>query len=146
MKRFKFFWLAVAAFGVITWSSCSKEEVQTLSDYLVSGTGTWTVTENKTEEYVNDSLVFEFDFPIGTLKFESGGTGTITVLGDTEPFGWSYNEAANQVTVMPDSADNMTYDVITNTATSQRWRYEMTDTSGGVTSRTVETFGMTKVE
>ena len=143
MKNLIPFFCILVLCSLLSWPSCTPEATNTLADYLVAGSGKWTITTYQSQVFTNGSFSYEYDHGSGSKTFKSDGSGIFEDSGFQESFNWAYNESANTVS-LSDSTGTSTYDVLESTADKQSWERVKEQNISGTMLREVETLEMSK--
>ncbi len=130
--------LAITLSLTLFFSACSKAP----NKILPKKDGLWTATYTSIETVGGASST---QTGAWSITF-SEGTGVATELGFSLPFTWSYDKKNKTITITFTGFSSATYNVEEMKAKSEKWTRNYTETSGGITSNTNETFNLTKVD
>lgn len=130
--------LAITFSLSIILSACSKAP----DKVLPKKDGLWTATYTSIETVGGASST---QTGAWSITF-SEGTGVATELGFSLPFTWSYDKKNKTITITFTGSSSATYNVEEMKAKSEKWTRNYTETTGGITYNTNETFNLTKVD
>lgn len=130
--------LAITFSIAILFSSCSKAP----DKILPKKDGKWTITYNDVTTVGGASSTQTGAY---SAVF-SDATFTITELGVSLTYSWSYDKKNKTVTVTYAGLGSQTYNVEEMKAKEEKWTLHSSETSGGITTVDDETWTLTKVD
>ncbi len=129
--------LAIAFSIAILFSSCSKAP----DKVLPKKGGAWTITYNDVTTVGGASSTQTGAY----AAVFSDATFTISQLGVSVTYGWSYDKKNKTVTITYAGLGSQTYNVEEMKAKSEKWTLHTSSTSGGVTTVEDQTWTFTKI-
>ena len=132
---------------LLTLAACTR-----VDKVLPKNEGAWQLNQTRIQVYMDAELQSDTTIYDGSAlvppvyTFQKGGSGTLVGQGFDLTFEWSYDNNANDLSLVFNNSTSYTYSVLESSSSDQVWFHNQVDRSGGINTTTETTLRLAKLE